>query len=186
MGASVDGETIDRHPAVRQRPGSPPGWYADPTRESSLRWWDGEHWTAEWKPVADFAEVARERARQGASGSALRAPLPPIMSPDGLWRWEGTQWAPASPAPTTARKKRHVLLWAFLAVHVLFVWWINAETNAAVSDACLGVPPAEYEACWEVHEYGAGLGLLFLIAPLAAVDVLLMVGYGVYRIRTRT
>ena len=178
----MDGETIDRHPGERPQPGSPPGWYADPIRESSLRWWDGEHWAAELEPVADSAEVARERARQGASGSAQRAPLPPIMSPDGLWRWEGTQWAPASPAPTVPRKKRHVLLWIFVALNVLFALWIDADINATVSDACVGVPPAEYEACREVNEYGAGLGSLPLIAALAAVDVLLMAGYGLYHI----
>lgn len=78
------------------------------------------------------------------------------------------------------RKKRHVLLWVFLAVNVLVMFLINADINATVSDACVGVPAAEYELCREVNEYGAGLGLFPLVAALAAVDVLLMAGYGLY------
>ena len=46
----MDGETIDRHPGEHAGPGSPPGWYADPVRKSSLRRWDGAHWTADVEP----------------------------------------------------------------------------------------------------------------------------------------
>ena len=52
----MDGETIDRHPGEHARPGSPPGWYADPVRKSSLRRWDGEHWTADVDPPAVVAD----------------------------------------------------------------------------------------------------------------------------------
>lgn len=48
----MDGGTIDRHPGERARRGSPPGWYADPVREASLRRWNGEHWTADTDPPA--------------------------------------------------------------------------------------------------------------------------------------
>lgn len=67
------------------------GWYADPTDASSVRWWDGERWTAETRPapqapapavheaaaVQQVAESAYERelvgAGVGSSGAALAA-----------------------------------------------------------------------------------------------------------------
>lgn len=30
--------------------GSAPGWYPDPKGRPGLRWWDGEHWTANIRP----------------------------------------------------------------------------------------------------------------------------------------
>jgi hypothetical protein len=49
----MTGETTDRPSGEHAGPGSPPGWYADPVRKSSLRRWDGAHWTADVEPVAD-------------------------------------------------------------------------------------------------------------------------------------
>jgi hypothetical protein len=43
----MTGETADWHPGEHAGRGSPPGWYADPVRESTLRRWDGEHWAAD-------------------------------------------------------------------------------------------------------------------------------------------
>jgi hypothetical protein len=29
---------------------APPGWYADPTRPGTMRWWDGVRWTEQYAP----------------------------------------------------------------------------------------------------------------------------------------
>jgi hypothetical protein len=71
----MDGETIDRHPGERARPGSPPGWYADPVRESSLRRWHGEHWTADVDPPAAVAEVQPSAQRHPFNWPVLVATL---------------------------------------------------------------------------------------------------------------
>ena len=35
------------------RPGTPgPGWFADPQDPATLRWWDGQAWTAHTQPTA--------------------------------------------------------------------------------------------------------------------------------------
>ena len=39
-------------PTPPLRGGPPPGWYPDPWRESSYRWWDGTQWTAAIHPQA--------------------------------------------------------------------------------------------------------------------------------------
>jgi hypothetical protein len=61
----MSGETADRHPGEHARPGSPPGWYADPVKGHSLRRWDGAHWTADVDPpaaVAEFQPSAKRHA----------------------------------------------------------------------------------------------------------------------------
>lgn len=43
---------------------APPGWYADPWRQASLRWWDGAAWTPQLSGGA--ARVQRPRLPAGA------------------------------------------------------------------------------------------------------------------------
>ncbi len=71
----MTGETADRHPGEHAGRGSPPGWYADPVRESSLRRWNGEHWTADVDPPAAVAELQPSAQRRPLNWPALVATL---------------------------------------------------------------------------------------------------------------
>jgi hypothetical protein len=71
----MTGETADRHPGEHARPGSPPGWYADPIRGHSLRRWDGEHWTADVDPPAAVAEFQPSAKRHAFNWPVLAATL---------------------------------------------------------------------------------------------------------------
>jgi hypothetical protein len=42
---SIRRQRFDQRTAPAARPASPPGWYADPSGQSSWRWWDGQRWT---------------------------------------------------------------------------------------------------------------------------------------------
>ena len=73
----MTGETADRHPGEHAGRGSPPGWYADPVRKSTLRRWDGAHWTA---------DVERESSDTHADGSDPRRTSTTLPGADGcIW-----------------------------------------------------------------------------------------------------
>ena len=61
----MTGETVDRHPGEHPWPGSPQGWYADPVRRSTLRRWDGAHWTADIEPWPTPPATARTTTGTG-------------------------------------------------------------------------------------------------------------------------
>lgn len=87
------------------------GWY--PTADGS-RWWDGQHWTGQVKPVAAPASlpaastlVPLDPRPAGWNPSHVinpAAPLPPAWYPDpqgsGLLRWwNGSAWTPHTNYP---------------------------------------------------------------------------------------
>jgi hypothetical protein len=41
----------------------------------------------------------------------------PLLSPDGLWRWDGYRWVPSSqpPPPSVGRRHNYLLIFAVLA-----------------------------------------------------------------------
>ena len=59
------------------------GWYADPTDASSVRWWDGERWTADTRPAPQAHEVAApEPVAVVAAPAPAPAPVPvPVAEP---------------------------------------------------------------------------------------------------------
>lgn len=50
---------------------SAPGWYADPTDTSRVRWWDGLQWTEHWQPAPAANPVV-----------LASAPVPPVQEPE--------------------------------------------------------------------------------------------------------
>jgi purine-cytosine permease-like protein len=90
---------------------------------------------------------------------------------------------------TTAKapkKKRRIFLWVFLAVQVLFVAWIIAGLAGASgtpAEACEGLSVA---ACNDAESIGTGIGVALIVGVWLAVDFLLAVVYGVYRLAKRT
>ncbi|MFD1715650.1 DUF2510 domain-containing protein [Amnibacterium flavum] len=51
-----------------------PGFYADPSGEAQLRWWNGQQWTADTQPLAQ-------------SGPPVQPPLPEGTNTNTLWVW---------------------------------------------------------------------------------------------------
>jgi len=115
----------------------------------------------------------------------------------------------ANPAPVTAgappRKKRRVFLWVFLAIQVLFLAWIitgaatanNAPSPAALASVCYHhnwYPLYKSQAdCVTSYgsdltaagETGTAIGIGIVVALWVAVDIILGISYGVYRLARR-
>jgi hypothetical protein len=104
------------------------------------------------------------------------------------------------------RRKHRVFLWVFLAIQVLFVIWIIAGLASKPSGPTAAQQAAQYcsNGGWSplfksysdcVQHYGGalndaantgkGIGVALIIALWVAVDVILGIGYGVYRLATR-
>jgi hypothetical protein len=80
----------------------------------------------------------------------------------------------------TRRKKRHIFRWIFLAIQVLFLVWIIAGAGGA-ADNCAGETGSALEACEAGTAVGAGIGVLMIVFLWMAVDVILGVGYLIFR-----
>ena len=77
---------------------------------------------------------------------------------------------------------RRIFRWVFLAVQVLFLVWIIAGVSSA-SGSCDGKVGDALNACQAGTAAGAGLGVALIIFLWAAVDVILGVGYLIFRRR---
>ena len=87
-----------------------------------------------------------------------------------------------TPAPVAPpRKKRHVFLWIFLAIQVLFIIWLI--TGGASADH--GVTHCTGPDCKGATEAGSAIGIGLIIVFWMVVDVILGVTYGVYKLATR-
>lgn len=83
-------------------------------------------------------------------------------------------YGPGNPEPKP-KKKRRIFRWVFLAIQVLFLIWIITGVNG-VADDC---PPGQEDAC----AVGGGIGVIVIIFIWMAVDVILGVGYLIFRKR---
>ncbi|MFG2337921.1 hypothetical protein [Streptomyces yangpuensis] len=111
-------------------------------------------------------------------------PFPPPPSQPPTWgpRPEGPTARPAPPP----RRPRRVFFWFFLALQLLFLVWIVAAVNSAGDvSSCDGLTGAALRACRDGEDAGTVLGVGFLIAVWAAVDVILGITYAVYRLGRR-
>jgi uncharacterized membrane protein len=83
------------------------------------------------------------------------------------------------------RKKRRIFLWVFLAVQVLFVAWIvlGLTSGGGTPSDCEGL---SQQACNDAESIGTGIGVALIVGVWLAVDFLLAVVYGVYRLAKRT
>jgi hypothetical protein len=74
---------------------------------------------------------------------------------------------------TPSKKKRHIFRWVFLAIQALFLIWIITGASAA-AESC---PPGQEDAC----AVGGGIGVIMIIFLWMAVDVILGIGYLIFR-----
>jgi hypothetical protein len=84
---------------------------------------------------------------------------------------------------TKPRKKRRVFLWTFLAIQAIFLAWIIGGSVGAASEPC--PPTLSAEACQAAAGIGTAIGVGLIIALWVAVDVILGIGYLIYRVSTR-
>lgn len=92
------------------------------------------------------------------------------------------------PAPDPKKKKPHRLfLWIFLAVQALFLLWIIMGVNSASDDDpdCEGLTGDALKLCQDAGDVGTAIGVGLIIGLWAAVDIILGVTYGIYRLSRR-
>lgn len=70
------------------------------------------------------------------------------------------------------KKKRRIFMWFFLTIQALFLIWIIGGISSAN-------PATDAEAV------GTGIGVALIIGLWMAVDFLLAIGYGIYRLAKR-
>lgn len=88
----------------------------------------------------------------------------------------------AGPAPgRPPRKRRRVFRWIFLAVQVLFLIWIITGATSASHASC--DPNLSQQACTAAKQVGGGIGVFLIIFLWVAVDVILGIGYLIFRKR---
>jgi hypothetical protein len=84
-----------------------------------------------------------------------------------------------APPPQKSRRPRRIFLWFFLAVQVIFIIWIiagaqanhcNAQGSASANGACSA---------------GTAIGVGLIIGLWVAADVILGIGYLIYRLSAR-
>jgi hypothetical protein len=88
-------------------------------------------------------------------------------------------------AEATARKRRHIFRWVFLAIQVLFLVWIIAGAASSSSASCAGLKGAALHTCHDAGHVGTAIGVGLIIFLWAAVDLILGVGYLVFGRRGR-
>lgn len=112
------------------------------------------------------------------------------------------------PQPGKPRKKRRVFLWVFLAVQVIFIIWLavglSGASHSGADAHAQAVQWCSDKSNWQylyksqadcVTHYGNGLnaagdlgntiGAGLVIGLWVAVDAILGIGYGIYRLASR-
>jgi hypothetical protein len=93
---------------------------------------------------------------------------------------------PAYPPPSAApRKRRHVFRWVFLAIQALFLIWIitGASSGSGTPPSCAGMTGQALTTCQDAGHVGTTIGVALIVFLWAAVDVILGVGYLIFRRR---
>jgi len=106
------------------------------------------------------------------------------QGPQGSSPYQGQERQGEPAAVKKTKKKKRIFLWVFLAVQALFIIWIITGVNASSNDtASCGSLSAK--ACQDAHTAGAGIGVFLIIFLWVLVDIILGIGYGVYKLASR-
>lgn len=112
---------------------------------------------------------------------------------------------PYQPPPRQApRKRRRVFMWVFLAIQVLFIAWVVAGAATSTAPPHSQIVSGCYNHHWwplfksqadcvthyggalhDAGNVGKGLGIAVVVIIWVAVDIILGISYGVYRLATR-
>ena len=125
---------------------------------------------ADWPPQPGFIPREPDPAQTayGRSGPPTQYYTQPFASQ-----------APVAPTP---RKKRHVFMWVFFAVQVIFIIWLisaGVTTDHTVTH-CTGVD------CKGATEAGSAIGIALIVVFWVVVDLLLAIPYTIHRLATRS
>ncbi|HET7356892.1 MAG TPA: hypothetical protein VFJ09_09495 [Nocardioidaceae bacterium] len=90
----------------------------------------------------------------------------------------------AAAEPTQPKKKRRVFMWFFLAVQAIFIIWIIAGI-ASGSGQPTDCGTLDAKTCNAASDIGTGIGVALVFGFWIAVDFLIALAYGVYRLAKR-
>lgn len=85
-----------------------------------------------------------------------------------------------TPAETPAKKRRHIFRWVFLAIQALYIIWIITGATSVSHQSCTNLSA---QACTAAKQVGGGIGVLLIVFLWLATDVILGVGYLIFRKR---
>lgn len=81
------------------------------------------------------------------------------------------------------KRQRHRVFWIFfLVVQAVFLVWIIAGAHSGAHTSCSGLSSSD---CTNAHEVGNTIAVGVIIFLWAAVDLILGVTYGLYRLVKR-
>lgn len=95
------------------------------------------------------------------------------------------------PIAPAVKKKKRVFMWVFLAVQVLFIFWLIAGVSGAgdaVAESCSPDKLSEYFTkadCEAASQVGAGIGFAMVLVLWAIVDFLLAIVWLVVKLARR-
>jgi hypothetical protein len=95
---------------------------------------------------------------------------------------------PPRSAPAAKGKKHHrIFLWIFLAVQAIFLLWVilGASTNEDNPESCAELTGDALKLCQDAGDVGTAIGVGLIIGLWVAVDVILGISYGIYRLSRR-
>lgn len=80
------------------------------------------------------------------------------------------------------KRRRHIFLWIFLAIQLVFVVWIAVGAHSAQQTSCSGLSAQD---CANAKEVGTTIGVGLIIGLWAVVDIIVGGTYAVYRLVKR-
>jgi len=104
--------------------------------------------------------------------------------PQGSSPYQGQERQGEPAAVKKTKKKKRIFLWVFLAVQALFIIWIITGVNASSSNTS-SCGSLSAKACQDAQNAGTGIGVFLIIVLWVLVDIILGIGYGVYKLASR-
>jgi hypothetical protein len=88
---------------------------------------------------------------------------------------------------TPPAKKKRVFMWVFLAFQALFILWLIAGMGGAGNavNECANEAADMRDLCESATAVGAGIGIAMVLGLWVVVDLILGIGYAVFRLAKR-
>ncbi|WP_405759628.1 hypothetical protein OG234_14285 [Streptomyces sp. NBC_01420] len=109
-------------------------------------------------------------------------------NPTPAWGSPGEARPPGSGTGTgtgTEKKRHRIFLWFFLAVQALFLVLVIVGAGSNDDSSCKGMAGDALKTCQDAGDVGTTIGVGLIIGLWAAVDLILGITYGVYRLARR-
>jgi len=120
-----------------------------------------------------------------SEGESMTADQPgPPHPPQGSSPYQGQEWQGEPAAGKKKKKKKRIFLWFFLAIQAIFIYWVIGGAHAA-STSTRDCGSLSAKACQQAADAGTGVGVFLIIFLWVLVDIILGIGYGVYKLASR-